>query len=517
MPKSKSVYICTQCGEQSSQWFGKCSACGTYNSLEEEIVAPTAVNINRAGWQSNTRSHQKSATKGPAQPRSSLKFSEISNNVQMRFASGYVELDRVLGGGIVPGSLVLIGGDPGIGKSTLLLQVANQLAERHRILYVCAEESGQQVKLRASRLGVGGVPVEEEVSNGNSRKRAKSSESNTQDGIQGTVATEPNLYVLPETDLEEVLRELESLKPQVAVIDSIQTLYFAALTSAPGSVAQVRECTSALMQVAKRENITLLIVGHVTKEGAIAGPRVLEHLVDTVLYFEGDRFASHRLLRSVKNRFGATHEIGIFEMVDNGLQEVLNPSELFLGNRDEMSPGTATVVACEGTRPILVELQALVSPASYGAPRRSTTGVDYNRLQQILAVLEKRVGIPLSKLDAYVATAGGLGVEEPAADLGIAIAVVASFRDRIVDPRTVMIGEVGLGGQVRLVSQMELRLKEAAKLGFKRAIIPKGQALPDLGLEVIPVARVLDAIIAALPGGLRQNFDDDGDEDVTEE
>ncbi len=523
MPKSKSVYICNECGEQSSQWFGKCPACGTYNSLEEEIVIPTSSNINRGEWQSNTRSNHKSASKGPAQPRSSLRFSEISNTAQMRFASGYSELDRVLGGGIVPGSLVLIGGDPGIGKSTLLLQVANKLALGHRILYVCAEESGQQVKLRASRLGVGTVEVEEEKSNGAAKKRVKSSESKIQDGQADTATVPPksqasdaDLYVLAETDLEEVLRELESLKPQVAVIDSIQTLYFAALTSAPGSVAQVRECTSALMQVAKRENITLLIVGHVTKEGAIAGPRVLEHLVDTVLYFEGDRFASHRLLRSVKNRFGATHEIGIFEMVDKGLEEVLNPSELFLGNRDESSPGTATVVACEGTRPLVVELQALVSPASYGAPRRSTTGVDYNRLQQILAVLEKRVGIPLSKLDAYVATSGGLAVEEPAADLGVAIAVVASFRDRIVDPRTVLIGEVGLGGQVRLVSQMELRLKEAAKLGFKRAIIPKGQTLPDLGLEVIPVARVLDAIIAALPGGLRQNLDDDGDDEMLE-
>ncbi|AFZ17296.1 DNA repair protein RadA [Allocoleopsis franciscana] len=527
MAKTKSVYICNQCGEHFSQWFGKCSACGTYNSLEEEVLTSTPLNINRGGWQSNTRSDRKSPSKGPAQPRSSLKFSEISDNVQMRFASGYIELDRVLGGGIVPGSLVLIGGDPGIGKSTLLLQVANQLAQNHRILYVCAEESGQQVKLRASRLGVGTKPIEEEASSSAPKKRGKSSQNGHQDAPGSVNQAKPekptqpnpdlNLYVLPETDLEEVLRELESLKPQVAVIDSIQTLYFAALTSAPGSVAQVRECTSALMQVAKRENITLLIVGHVTKEGAIAGPRVLEHLVDTVLYFEGDRFASHRLLRSVKNRFGATHEIGIFEMVDKGLQEVLNPSELFLGNRDESSPGTATVVACEGTRPLVVELQALVSPASYGSPRRSTTGVDYNRLQQILAVLEKRVGIPLSKLDAYVATSGGLGVEEPAADLGVAIAVVASFRDRIVDPRTVMIGEVGLGGQVRLVSQMELRLKEAAKLGFKRAIIPKGQTLPDMGLEIIPVARVLDAIIAALPGGLRQNFADDGDEEMSEE
>ncbi len=516
MAKPKSVYVCSQCGEQFSQWFGKCSACGTYNSLEEEVLPSTPLNINRGGWQSKTRSYQQSASKGPAQPRASLKFSEICNNVQMRFASGYSELDRVLGGGIVPGSLVLIGGDPGIGKSTLLLQVANQLAQGHRILYVCAEESGQQVKLRASRLGVAATPLEEETSNGTGKKRGKSSPNGQKDPAVPELKADTsyqnpdaNLYVLPETDLEEILRELESLKPQVAVIDSIQTLYFASLTSAPGSVAQVRECTSALMQVAKRENITLLIVGHVTKEGAIAGPRVLEHLVDTVLYFEGDRFASHRLLRSVKNRFGATHEIGIFEMVDKGLQEVANPSELFLGNRDEMSPGTATVVACEGTRPIVVELQALVSPASYGAPRRSTTGVDYNRLQQILAVLEKRVGIPLSKLDAYVASAGGLGVEEPAADLGIAIAVVASFRDRIVDPRTIMIGEVGLGGQVRLVSQMELRLKEAAKLGFKRAIIPKGQTLPDMGLEIIPVSRVLDAIIAALPGGLRQNLDDD--------
>ncbi|MGB7441888.1 MAG: DNA repair protein RadA [Coleofasciculaceae cyanobacterium] len=506
MPKPKSLYVCSACGAESSQWFGRCSSCGTYNSLEE-VVNPTSVNT-RSGWQSNNRHQHQPNSNAPAQPRASLRFSEISSQNQARFASGYGELDRVLGGGIVPGSLVLIGGDPGIGKSTLLLQVANQLSFKHRVLYVCAEESGQQVKIRASRLNVTGNLASEETNNGKQKEQSSASPSKTKDNHRSNVPVEPNLYVLAETDLEEVLRELESLKPHVAVIDSIQTIYFSALTSAPGSVAQVRECTSALMQVAKRANITLLIVGHVTKEGAIAGPRVLEHLVDTVLYFEGDRFASHRLLRSVKNRFGATHEIGIFEMVDKGLEEVLNPSELFLGSRDELSPGTATVVACEGTRPILVELQALVSPASYGSPRRSTTGVDYNRLQQILAVLEKRVGIPLSKLDAYVATSGGIGVEEPAADLGVAVAVVASFRDRMVDPRTVLIGEVGLGGQVRLVSQMELRLKEAAKLGFKRAIIPKGQTLPEVGLEIIPVSRVLDAIVAALPGGLRQNFDD---------
>ena len=292
--------------------------------------------------------------------------------------------------------------------------------------------------------------------------------------------------------------ELESLRPRVAVIDSIQALYYAVLTSAPGSVSQVRECTSALMQVAKRENITLFIVGHVTKEGAIAGPKVLEHLVDTVLYFEGDRFASHRLLRTVKNRFGATHELGVFEMVDRGLEEVRNPSELFLGNRQEAAPGIATIVACEGTRPLVIELQSLVSPTSYSSPRRSTTGIEYNRLLQILAVLEKRVGIPLSKLDAYVASSGGLNVSEPAADLGVAIAVTASFRDRVVDPYTVLIGEVGLGGQIRPVSQMELRLKEAAKLGFKRAVVPKGQAPSDSALEITPVSRVVDAIALAL-------------------
>jgi DNA repair protein RadA/Sms len=504
MAKPRTIYICSSCGGESSQWFGKCPSCSVYGTLEEQIVNLNNGSFTRAGWQSQSR--QQAQNNAPAKPRASLLFSQITNEEQPRFDSGYGELDRVLGGGIVPGSLVLIGGDPGIGKSTLLLQTANQLANRlPRTLYVSAEESGQQVKLRASRLGVGvndnkaGETETEKNpqhnSNGSSHQPKKAPEKKPNPSI-----SEPKLYVMAETDLEEILRELESLRPQVAVIDSIQTIHFASLSSAPGSVAQVRECTSALMQVAKRENITLFIVGHVTKEGAIAGPRVLEHLVDTVLYFEGDRYASHRLLRSVKNRFGATHEIGIFEMVERGLEEVSNPSELFLSSRDELAPGTATVVACEGTRPILVELQALVSPTSYTSPRRSTTGVDYNRLQQILAVLEKRVGIPLSKLDAYVASAGGLAVEEPAADLGMAIAIVASFRDRVVDPRTVLIGEVGLGGQVRLVSQMELRLKEAAKLGFKRAIVPKGQSFPDdLGLEIIAVGKVIDAIVVAIP------------------
>lgn len=487
MPKPRSQYLCNECGAESPQYFGKCPFCGSWNSLVEQVVAPASANA-KVGAAVRARGKGGSPMdRHPAQPRTALTLAQISEHPQSRLSSRYGELDRVLGGGIVPGSLVLIGGDPGIGKSTLLLQVANQLAEQYPILYVCAEESGQQVKLRSQRLGVG---KGEEGPHSSSTLRLSSAES--------------NLYLLPETDLEVILVELESLRPQVAVIDSIQALYYGMLNSAPGSVAQVRECTSALMQIAKRENITLFIVGHVTKEGAIAGPKVLEHLVDTVLYFEGDRFASHRLLRSVKNRFGATHEVGIFEMVDRGLQEVANPSELFLGNREDVAPGTATIVACEGTRPLVVELQALVSPTSYSSPRRSTTGIEYNRLLQILAVLEKRVGIPLSKLDAYVASSGGLNVGEPAADLGVAIAVAASFRDRIVDPQTVLIGEVGLGGQVRPVSQMELRLKEATKLGFKRAIVPSSQALLGVDIEVIPVSRVVDAIAAALGGGRSQ-------------
>jgi DNA repair protein RadA/Sms len=524
------------------------------------------------------------------QPRASFKLLEISEQSTTRIGSGFGELDRVLGGGIVRGSLILIGGEPGIGKSTLLLQTANQLSHNCRVLYVSAEESGQQVKLRFQRIASpmaekelndraeanGSSPAEENKANNspsaedkkaNTSSPAEENKANTsppsednkantspspepvqenatpnvapeenspvkqkqkkskeaaknvvEDGKAETKTTdrkekkkkkekeqpegdrfEENLYLLPETDLEAILRELESLKPQLAVIDSIQTIYFASLTSAPGSVAQVRECTSALMQVAKRENITLFIVGHVTKDGSLAGPRVLEHLVDTVLYFEGDRFASHRLLRSMKNRFGATHEIGVFEMVAHGLKEVPNPSELFLGSRDEFCTGSSTIVSMEGTRPIVVELQALVSPASQGAPRRSTTGIDSSRLQQILAVLEKRVGIPLSKLDTFVATVGGLVVSEPAADLGVAIAIVASFRDRVIDPRTILIGEVGLSGQVRPVAQLELRLREAAKLGFKRAIIPKGQKPGDMGMHILSVGKVIDAILAAIP------------------
>ncbi|KKJ01477.1 DNA repair protein RadA [Prochlorothrix hollandica] len=479
MAKPQTEYVCNECGAKSRQYFGKCSGCGSWNSLVEQVVAVTV------SPKASSRSRSPHGL-NPAQPRVSLRLDDIVDYPQSRIASGYPELDRVLGGGIVPGSLVLIGGDPGIGKSTLLLQVAQQLSQRHSVLYACAEESGQQVKMRWQRLA---PPI----------AQPQPSVMPDSTGPRGEL-TAGQLYLLPEIEVETIVAELESLRPQLAIIDSIQAIYYTALNSAPGSVAQVRECTATLMRVAKRLEIALMLVGHVTKEGAIAGPKVLEHLVDTVLYFEGDRFASHRLLRSVKNRFGATHELGVFEMRDRGLVEVDNPSALFLGSRDESTPGTAVIVACEGTRPLVVELQALVSPTSYSSPRRSATGLEYNRLLQILAVLEKRVGFPLSKFDAYVASAGGLNVAEPAADLGVAVAIAASFRDRSVQRDTVLIGEVGLGGQVRSVSQMELRLREAAKLGFRQAIVPKGQELHNLGLTVIGVSKVVDAIATVLSG-----------------
>jgi len=417
----------------------------------------------------------------PPQPRRSEPIAAVGERPLQRLASGYGEFDRVLGGGLVPGSLVLLGGDPGIGKSTLLLQSARSMAGRASVLYVSAEESAQQVKLRWRRL-------------------ARMEEAGG-DGEGGQVSAESDFQLLSETDLELVLQELEALRPAVAIIDSIQALHDAELASAPGSVAQVRECAAALARIAKRQDTALLLVGHVTKEGALAGPKVLEHLVDAVLTFEGDRFASHRLLRAVKNRFGATHELGVFEMRDRGLAEVSNPSELFLGG-SEPSSGTATIVACEGTRPLVVELQALVSTTSYASPRRSATGIAVNRLHQILAVLEKHLGLPLSRFDCYLAVAGGLEVEEPAADLGVAAAAVASYRDLTLPPGTVLVGELGLGGQLRPVGQLELRLQEAARLGFTRAVVPKGSGLAKaaagLGLELLEAGTVAAALVAAL-------------------
>lgn len=504
MGKVKTRHVCNACGAESPQWFGRCPACGAWGSLIEEVV-PTAIEAGPGRAGAATSRSRGSGPSAPARALAAQPLAAVTLRSRSRLPSGFGELDRVLGGGLVPGSLVLVGGDPGIGKSTLLLQTARSLAARSRVLYVCAEESAQQVKLRAMRLGSPAPQIPDLDSDPELELDQDPEPEPEPDGELRSVNATPNaapqdLYLLAETNLDLILAELESLRPPVAVIDSIQAIYLPAMASAPGSVAQVRECTAALMRVAKRSETTLLIVGHVTKEGAIAGPKVLEHLVDTVLYFEGDRFASFRLLRSVKNRFGATHELGVFEMADVGLREVRNPSALFLGGRDGAVSGTAAIVACEGTRPIVAEIQALVSPTSYSSPRRTATGIGHNRLLQILAVLEKRVGVPLSRLDAYVSTSGGLTVEEPAADLGVAVALVASFRDRLVDPHLVSIGEVGLGGQIRPVSQLEVRLKEAAKLGFTRALVPKGQPLRIRGMELIPVTRLVDAIATALAG-----------------
>ncbi len=469
MARPGSSFVCQACGARTRQFFGRCAGCGGWNTLVEQSE-PSGDNRRR-------RPVAASTDPAPGRPRRSEPIQAVGDLPLQRLASGYGELDRVLGGGLVPGSLVLLGGDPGIGKSTLLLQSARAMASRAVVLYVSAEESAQQVKLRWRRLAEDAPGVTAEAGDGE------------------------GLRLLAETDLELVLQELETLRPQVAIIDSIQALHDAELGSAPGSVAQVRDCAAALQRIAKRQHTALVLVGHVTKEGMLAGPKVLEHLVDAVLTFEGDRFASHRLLRAVKNRFGATHELGVFEMQGAGLVEVSNPSELFLAG-DGPSPGTATIVACEGTRSLLVEIQALVSPTSYASPRRTATGIGTNRLHQILAVLEKHMGLPLSRFDCYLAVAGGLEVEEPAADLGVAAAVVASYRDLTLPAGTVLLGELGLGGQLRPVGQLELRLQEAARLGFVRAVVPRGSALgpvaAGLGLQLLEAATVAEALVAGL-------------------
>jgi DNA repair protein RadA/Sms len=480
VPRATSLYLCQTCGARSRQFFGRCSACGSWNSLVEQPVT------GREGRPERRRSATAGVAGAPA-PWRSTPIDASEEQPLRRLATGFGELDRVLGGGLVPGALVLLGGDPGIGKSTLLLQAAQAMAEHCRVLYVSAEESAQQVRLRWRRL----VPRAPDPAD-----QAPAARPLAEPDRQAS------LQLLSETDLDQVLEELEALHPAVAILDSIQALHDANLSSAPGTVAQVRECAAALQRLAKRQGSALLLVGHVTKEGLLAGPKVLEHLVDTVLTFEGDRFASHRLLRAVKNRFGATHELGVFEMRDGGLAEVTNPSELFLGG-GQPSPGTATIVACEGTRPLVVELQALVSPTSYASPRRTATGVGINRLHQILAVIEKHLNLPLSRFDCYLAVAGGLQVEEPAADLGVAAAVVASTRDLTVPPGTVLIGELGLGGQLRPVGQLELRLQESARLGFTRAVVPQGSlatagAAGQLGLNLLESSTLAEALTRAL-------------------
>jgi DNA repair protein RadA/Sms len=456
LAKIKTKYVCQNCGAEQAKWMGRCPDCNEWNTLVEETVAPaapvTAKAARAAAFVAKTR----------PTPMAQIEMTE-----EDRFSTGLGELDRVLGGGVVPGSLVLLGGDPGVGKSTILLQVAQQMAASGmRVLYASGEESARQIRLRAGRLG----------------------------------AEHPNLFVQSETDIRAIEQALLDLRPDWAVIDSIQAIYDPDSNSLPGSVSQVRAATGTLLRLAKEEGIALCLVGHVTKEGTLAGPRVLEHMVDTVLYFEGDRFKSHRLIRGVKNRFGSTNEVGIFEMVPNGLREVTNPSELFLAERSQDASGSAIVPTMEGTRPLLVEVQALVSPTALAQPRRSATGLEYNRLVQILAVLEKRVGLGLSKADVYLNVVGGLEISEPAADLGIALAVASSLRDISLPPGLVAIGEVGLNGEVRAVSSLESRLKEAAKLGFETAIVPKhnlvGIDLPK-GLHVVGVNRLMDAIVKA--------------------
>ncbi|MEB3194190.1 MAG: DNA repair protein RadA [Cyanobacteriota bacterium] len=475
MARPVSIYICQSCGAQSRQFFGRCAACGSWNSLVEQAQP--------AGRDGRTDRLRPAAEDGgdPPAPRRSTPIQDQSTPPLARLDTGFSELDRVLGGGLVPGALVLLGGDPGIGKSTLLLQMAQAMAGHCSVLYVSAEESAQQVRLRWRRL-VGPSLLEDPLPDGAS-------------------AAGGGLQLLAETDLDRVLEELEALRPAVAVVDSIQALHDPNLSSAPGTVAQVRECAAALQRLAKRHGVALVLVGHVTKEGVLAGPKVLEHLVDAVLTFEGDRFASHRLLRAAKNRFGATYELGVFEMRDGGLAQVTNPSELFLGG-GEPSSGTATIVAFEGTRPLVVELQALVSTTSYASPRRTATGIGTNRLHQILAVIEKHLGLPLSRFDCYLAVAGGLQVDEPAGDLGVAAAVVASYRDLTLPPGTVLIGELGLGGQLRPVGQLEQRLQEASRLGFTRAIVPRGTGLgmaeATLGLQMLESASLAEAIVGAL-------------------
>ena len=451
----KTVFFCQNCGHEESKWLGQCPACKEWNTfVEEKVTVP------------KTGSALSSGTAGGAAPQPVL-LTSVDTDDDERIRTGIGELDRVLGGGIVQGSLVLVGGDPGIGKSTLLLQVCQKLsAMGKKILYISGEESLKQIKLRADRMGT----------------------------------FSENLYLLCETNLELIRSSIERQKPDMAVIDSIQTMYNEEVSSAPGSVSQVRESTNVLLQLAKGLNIAIFIVGHVTKEGTVAGPRVLEHMVDTVLYFEGDRHVSYRILRGVKNRFGSTNEIGVFEMRREGLVEVENPSEYMLSGRPENASGSVVACAMEGTRPILMEIQALVCHSNFGMPRRTAAGLDYNRVNLLMAVLEKRAGLPLSSYDAYVNIAGGIRMNEPASDLGIVMAIASSYKNKPVPEDTIVFCEVGLSGEVRAVTMPEQRVAEAKKLGFKVCILPEvsRKSLKNMGgqeeLRIIGVRSINQAI-----------------------
>lgn len=465
MPKSHTRFVCQQCGRVSASYMGKCPQCGAFNSMLEEVVRDEPGSPGAGGMRGLT---------GRSQPRP---IGEVGGDIEDRIALPIEEFARVLGGGIVPGSIVLIGGDPGIGKSTLVLQMAIEMASRQRVLYVSGEESERQIKMRATRLADEGRQLPSE------------------------------LLLVTETNLEVILGHVTESKPSMVIIDSIQTVYLAEMDSSAGSVSQVRECASRLRELAKSSGVTVFLIGHVTKEGAIAGPRVLEHIVDTVLYLEGDRFQAYRLLRSVKNRFGATSEVGVFEMRERGLAEVPNPSEVFLAERMTNAPGSAIAVIMEGTRPILVEVQGLTSPAQFGNARRTPNGVDMNRLLLIAAVLTRRAGLRLGDQDLFVNVVGGIQVDEPAADLAIAVAIASSTRDAPVRAGAVLIGELGLAGELRMPGQMAPRLREAAKLGFKTAIVPKslrGPHSPGLeadwpkDLEVVEARSIQQALEAAL-------------------
>lgn len=443
----KTVFFCQNCGHEETKWLGQCPMCKEWNTFAEEKLPQAGKTRVRTGMM----------------PVPST-LADVTTDTEERISTRIKELDRVLGGGIVPGSLVLVGGDPGIGKSTLLLQVCRQIAEEKRqVLYISGEESLRQIKLRANRLG----------------------------------EFTDDLRLLCETDLDMIRQVIEDHKPDLVVIDSIQTMYSEEVASAPGSVSQVRESTNVLMQLAKGLGIPIFIVGHVTKEGTVAGPRVLEHMVDTVLYFEGDRHASYRILRAVKNRFGSTNEIGVFEMRQNGLIEVANPSEFMLQGKPENASGSVVACSMEGTRPILLEIQALVCRTNFGLPRRTATGTDFNRVNLLMAVLEQRIGLPMSNFDAYVNIAGGIRMNEPAIDLAIVLALVSGYKNRAIDEKTVVFGEVGLSGEVRAVNMPEQRIAEAKKLGFETCIIPKvcmDAAKSITGMRVVGVRTVGEAI-----------------------
>lgn len=454
MAQLKSIYVCNNCGYETVKWYGKCPSCSEWNTLVEEIRE------NKKG----------SAVKSNSLPRAVRvsKINEISTVGEARHYTGMKELDRVLGGGIVKGSLILLGGEPGIGKSTLVLQISQNLCKDGDVLYISGEESERQLKLRANRLGV----------------------------------TSDNLYIMPETDLESCIEQIKTLNPAFVIVDSIQTMNNAQMNSTSGSVSQVRECTNALMHIAKSMDTSIFIIGHVNKDGAIAGPKVLEHIVDTVLYFEGERHLSYRILRAVKNRYGSTNEIGVFEMQSEGLLEVENPSLMLLSGRPVGVSGTCVACIIEGSRPILAEVQALVSPTSFGNPRRMATGFDYNRMNLLLALLEKRAGYFFANQDAYVNVIGGLRLDEPAADLSVALALVSSLKDVPVTDNIIAFGEVGLAGEIRSVSYVEERINEAARLGFKQCILPYNNLRKlkekNYGIDLIGVKSVRQAFNAIM-------------------